>query len=103
MNTVAVVEVTALTAFQLSEERACAGYLAARKVVVGRARRVAVVESLTRADPGRVDYRLELDRAVTAHAEASAREHAAWLAWQRAQYRTDREWADTTGRVTVFS
>lgn len=90
---------TSLVALRLSEERACAGYLAARKVMVERAGRVAVLRGLTSKNPSRVDYRSEFGRAVEAHFEAVERTGTAWSSWQRAQLRTDQHWTATTGRV----
>lgn len=89
---------TSLVALRLAEEQACAGYLAARRVMVERAGRVALLRSLTSKNPTRMDYRLESSRAVEAHVEAAARTSAAWSSWQRAQFRTDQHWTATAGR-----
>jgi hypothetical protein len=87
-----------LAAFRLSEERACARYLEARRATVASAGRFASLNQLVAENPKRVDYRRARDNAVTTYKAAVERTRLAWLSWQRAQLRSDGAWTVTKGR-----
>lgn len=91
-------EETTLTALRLSEEKACAGYLAARKAMVTAAARLASHRQLAAEQPTRVDYRKAFYRALDAYNDAVARTRLAWNAYIRSQVRTDARWTATAGR-----
>jgi hypothetical protein len=100
MDSFVAVEVTPLMALELAEERACAGYLAARKAMV---RAGALARSMGRlaTEQSRADYRRSHTALVTAHTDATVRCQAAYLAYQRARHRFDAMWTATVGRVRV--
>ena len=89
---------TPLTALRLAEERACAGYLAARKAMVWMAGRAASLRQLADEQPKRADYRAAAANALSAYSHAAQRARLAEHAWQRAQYRPDAMWTATDGR-----
>jgi hypothetical protein len=78
-----------VTALDLAEERACAGYLTARSAMVALARRAASLAQLVTEQPHRSDYRTVWTAVVTAHQEAVTRTALAYRLWQEAQQRTD--------------
>lgn len=87
-----------LLALRLSEERACAGYLNARKAMVALAGRAASLGQLVAERPNRVDYRAARNNALAAYGAAAERTRLAWSGWQRAQLRYDAAWTVTEGR-----
>jgi hypothetical protein len=86
-----------LTAFRLSEERAAARYLAARRDLVRAATRAASVRQLAAERPERADYRAAVDDAVRTHSAAMRRTFSAWERWQQAQRRSDGFWTCNQG------
>ena len=94
-----VIEGPVLTAFRLSEERAAAGYLAARKEMVRLATRLASVRQMVTEQPLRADYRAALRELETAHRDAMRRTRRAFERWHHAQLRSDTHWTATQGRA----
>lgn len=92
-------ENVALTAFRLSEEKAAAGYLVARRDMVALAARVASVRQLVAERPTRAHYRAALAAVETAHSAAVERTHRAFECYHRAQLRSDTQWTETHGRA----
>lgn len=92
---------TPLQARRLSEELACEGYLTARKALAGLAGRAASLSRLVAEHPDRVDYRAARNDVLTKYGIAARRTRAAWLAWQRAQHRSDAAWTATEGRLSM--
>jgi len=90
-----------VTALRLSEERACAGYLAARKAMVVTGTRALSLGRLAAEHPERADYRDSWVSARAAHSEALDRVEIAYGRWLRAQRRTDAAWTTTTGRAAA--
>lgn len=88
-----------LVAFRLSEEKAAAGYLAARREMVALAARVASVRQLVSERPARADYRAKLRAVQAAHGAAVARTGVAFERYHRAQLRADAHWTATQGRA----
>lgn len=88
-----------LAAFRLSEERAAAGYLAARKAMVALAARVDSIRQLVTEQPLRADYRAALRTAETAHDDAVTRTALALDRWHAAQLRSDSHWTATIGKA----
>lgn len=84
-----------LVALRLAEEKACAGYLAARQAMVTLASRVESVSQMVRERPGRADYRQVLADLVHKQGAARARTRLAYNLWQRAQLRTDALWSQS--------
>lgn len=89
---------TTLMAFRAQEERACAGYLAARKAMVTTAARLASYRQLVAEHPARVDYREAFYSALDAYNAAVARTRLAYNRYIRSQVRTDAQWTITEGR-----
>lgn len=87
-----------MVVLRLSEERACAGYLAARKAMVKAGARALSVGRLAGEHPGRADYRDAWLSARAEHTAAVERTEIAYRRWLRAQLRTDAAWTATTGR-----
>ncbi|QIZ33940.1 hypothetical protein [Saccharopolyspora sp. ASAGF58] len=85
-------------AFLLAEERACAGYLEARKAMAASARRLDSLNQLLAKRPNRLDYRRARDKEMSAYEAAVERTRLAWNSWQRAQLRSDEAWTATKGR-----
>jgi hypothetical protein len=90
-----------VSVLRLSEERACAGYLAARKAMVTAGTRVLSLGRLVAEHPERADYRTSWFRARAAHSAALERTEIAYGRWLRAQLRTDAAWTTTTGRAAA--
>ncbi|QRP46904.1 hypothetical protein [Amycolatopsis sp. FDAARGOS 1241] len=88
-----------LTAFRLSEERAAARYLVARKEMVRLATRVASVRQLVVEQPLRADYRAVLRALEAAHSDAVRRTRLAYERWHGAQLRSDAHWTATSGKA----
>lgn len=84
---------------RLAEERACAGYLSARRSMVGLAGRVASVGQLVRENPRRADYRMVLRQVSGRHGDAVERTRLAYNRWQRARLVADAYW--TACRTTT--
>lgn len=89
---------TVLAAFRLSEERACAGYLEARKAMAASARRLDSLNQLLAKRPNRLDYRRARDKEMSVYEAAVERTRLAWSSWQRAQLRSDEAWTATKAR-----
>ena len=87
-----------MTALRLAEERACAGYLAARKDMLRLRARVVTVGRLVTERP-RPDYHATLRTVATAHGAAVQRTRLAFERWQQAQLRADAQWTATVGRA----
>jgi hypothetical protein len=87
-----------LTALRLAEERACAGYLAARKDMLRLRARVVTVGRLVTERP-RPDYHASLRTLATAHGAAVERTRLAYARWQQTQRRSDAYWTATVGRA----
>lgn len=85
--------VSPLAAFRLAEERACAGYLVARKAMVRLTAQVASIGLLVRQYPAWADYRKRLGELVGQQVDAEQRATLAWQCYQRAQVRADAFWA----------
>ncbi|WP_091455700.1 hypothetical protein [Actinokineospora iranica] len=85
----------------MSEERAAAGYLAARKALVAAGTRVVSLGRLVAEHPGRADYREAWFAARAAQTAALDRVEIAYGRWQRAQLRTDAAWTATSGRAAA--
>lgn len=81
-----------LAALRLAEERACAGYLAARKTMVGLAGDVASIGQMVREHPRRADYRTAFAWVSKRHGDAVQRARLAYNRWQRAQLIADSYW-----------
>lgn len=92
-------EKPSLTAFRLSEEKAAAGYLAARREMVALAARMASVRQLVFERPTRADYKTALNAAEIALSAAMERTHRAFERYHRAQVRSDAHWTATQGRA----
>jgi hypothetical protein len=86
---------------RLSEERAAAGYLAARKAMVKAGTRALSLGRLAGEHPGRADYRDAWHAAQTRHEAAQARTELAYRRWLGAQMRTDDAWTATSGRAAA--
>lgn len=99
MDRSVTVEVTPLVALRLAEERACAGYLAARKAMVRLGALTRSMGRLVNEQPRRADYRRSHVGLMSAHTDATIRCQSAWQVWQRAQRRSDAAWTETTGRA----
>ncbi|MDQ3405251.1 MAG: hypothetical protein M3548_17975 [Actinomycetota bacterium] len=95
------VECSVVSALRLSEERACGGYLAARKAMVGTGTRALSLGRLAAEQPGRADYRDAWLAARADHTAALNRTEIAYDRWLRAQLRTDSAWTATTGRTAA--
>jgi hypothetical protein len=91
----------ALIALRLAEEQACAGYLMARKAMVGLAARSASMAQMVRERPTRVDYRAALNEVLGSYRAASDRTRLAYGRWQRAQVRADAYWTVNAGAVAA--
>ncbi|GHH49231.1 hypothetical protein [Lentzea cavernae] len=84
-----------LAAFRQAEERACGGYLVARKAMIRLAARAASISQLVREHPTRADYRAALHHVKALHHDAVERTRLAWQRWNQAQIRSDAFWAAT--------
>lgn len=89
-----------LAVLRLAEERAAAGYLAARKAMKHAAARGVGVVHLAAQHPTRADYQRAAARACAVFRAAERRTGLAYTAWQRAIHRYDTEWMATEGRAT---
>lgn len=90
-------EQATLTALRLSEEKACAGYLAARKDMKTVAVRLVSRRQLAIEQPSRVDYRRAFYQALEDYNTAAARTRRAYNAYIQAQIRSDAQWTVTEG------
>ncbi|MBC6446966.1 hypothetical protein [Actinokineospora xionganensis] len=81
-----------VSALRLSEERACEGYLAARKAMVVTGTRALSLGRLVAEQPERADYREAWFAARATHTDALIRTEVAHERWLRAQLRTDAAW-----------
>jgi hypothetical protein len=88
-----------LTALYLAEERACAGYVEARKAQTRLATRMASLHRLTVEQPRRANYRVALIGLGRLYRDARERTDLAFARWHDAQLCTDGRWTDTTGRI----
>ncbi|GGM34675.1 hypothetical protein GCM10012275_02430 [Longimycelium tulufanense] len=87
---------------RLAEEKACTGYLAARKAQMRLGARVMSLRQLVTEHPSRTDYRAAWNAAALAFYDAVQRTRLAYAAWHRAQVRTDAKWTATESRVRTF-
>ena len=88
-----------LVALRLSEERACARYLSARKAMRELAGEAASLRELVIKHPRRADYQAALVAVLDKYSAAAQRTAMAWQSWHYAQVRTDSAWTATTGRA----
>lgn len=80
-------------ALRLAEERACAGYLTARKTMIQLAADTASIGQMVREHPRRADYRTAFAWASRRHGDAVQRARLAYNRWQRAQLIADSYWS----------
>ncbi|GGM77435.1 hypothetical protein GCM10012275_55170 [Longimycelium tulufanense] len=89
----------AVALLRLAEEKACAGYLAARKAQMRLGARVASLRQLVAEQPTRPDYRAAWDAAALAFGDAVQRTRLAYACWQRAQVAADAAWTAAEGHA----
>jgi hypothetical protein len=87
-----------LSGLYLREEKACGGYLAARKAMTHAAALLASHRRLADEQPKRVDYRQAFYRALESFNDATRRTEIAYTRYLNAQVRTDTCWTATEGR-----
>lgn len=93
----------ALVALRLADERACEGYLVARKAMLAAAAYGLSLIHLAAQHPGRADYRAAAAAARVRFRDAEARVQLAYARWQRAANRYDAAWTATVGRAPRLS
>lgn len=87
-----------LGALRLAEEKACGGYLDARKAEVRLGARVVSLHRLIVEQPRRSDYRTALTALIERYQDAKDRTRLAYACLMRARDRYDLVWQDTEGR-----
>ena len=88
----------ALNGLKQAEERACGGYVVARKDMIRLATRMASLHRLVVEQPRRTDYRVALSEEASRYRAAKERTDLAYERWQQAAHRYDLVWQDTEGR-----